>query len=98
MAKSPKEACPKCGKSDFAVAKDQSNKHYCQTKGCGNIWVPGLEQNMNRTDLVLKQALQDKVDLQAALDKLRAENKMLREKLAKYEPVDAPVAQDEIFS
>jgi hypothetical protein len=100
LAKSDKkEHCPRCNGTLYAVAQDKSNKHYCQTKGCGNVWVPGLT-NLNRTDLVLKQALQEKVDLQREVDRVRAENKMLREKLAKYEPVDAPVTDataEEIF-
>lgn len=68
MAK--KEVCTKCGKSDYAVATDRSNKHYCSTKGCGNIWVPGLE-GLKRTDVVIKALQVENEALKAEIDRLR---------------------------
>lgn len=90
MAK--KETCSKCGSTIFSVAKDKSSKHYCQAKGCGHVWVPGLE-GLGRIDVQLKNALQENVDLKRELDKSRKEVLALK---AKYEP--AAVSEAEIFS
>jgi hypothetical protein len=98
MAK--KEACPRCQNEKFAIAKDKSNKHYCQTKGCMHVWVPGLE-GMKRPDVVLKQAQVENQSLLAEVTKLRKENADLKSKLAQHESAkkaNKPAAEDEIFS
>lgn len=82
MAK--KETCPKCGKSNFSVAEDQSNKHYCQTKGCGNVWVPGLE-GLKRTDVVIKQLQLENQKLLEEVTKLRKENGEMKAQLGVIE-------------
>jgi ribosomal protein L37AE/L43A len=102
LAKPEKEECPKCGSKNFALAKDASGKHYCQK--CQNIWVPGLV-GLTRTDVQLKNALQENVDLKAALNKSRAELRDVTDELAemklKYEPPQddtRPSAEGDIFS
>lgn len=91
-----KETCPRCGKSDFAVAKDKSNKHYCQTKGCGHVWVPGNEA-MKRPDVVLKFTQEENRKLQTEVDRLRKENLDLKTKLEALSP-STEADKDEIFS
>ncbi len=85
-----KETCSKCGSSIFSVAKDKSNKHYCQAKGCGHVWVPGLE-GLNRIDLQLKNALQENVDLKRELDKARKLIVTLREQLGEIQTTEEDV-------
>lgn len=91
MAK--KETCSKCGKSNYSVATDRSNKYYCQTKGCGNVWVPGLE-GLKRTDVVLKQAQEENRKLKEELSASRKENEELKAKLKAQDKT----AEAEIFS
>lgn len=102
MAKPEKEKCPKCGSSDFAVAQDKSNKHYCAK--CQNIWVPGLV-GLSRIDVQLTNALKENVELKAVLDKERKELSEVKAQLAamklKYEPSQdetGPTAEGDIFS
>lgn len=99
MAKKEKEVCPRCGKSEIVKANDKSGKLYCQTSGCMYVWVPGME-NLNRADLVLKQAQTENQELKAAINSERAENKKLKARVQeledKYEP--KPASEDEIFS
>lgn len=93
MAKEPKEKCSRCGSVIFSVAKDNSNKHYCQAKGCGHVWVPGLE-GLKRTDVVIRQLKEENESLKNELDKSRKEVLALK---VKYEPTSEP-AEDEIFT
>lgn len=72
-----KEECSKCGGSNYVVATDNSNKHYCQVKGCKHVWVPGLE-DLKRPDVVLKQAQDENVKLRSEIDRLRKENAHLK--------------------
>lgn len=92
MAK--KETCTKCGSTIFAVAKDKSNKHYCQAKGCGNVWVPGLE-GLKRSDVVLRQAQLENIELKTEIARLRKENQDLR---AEANAKVAGKSEDEIFT
>ncbi len=78
---SKKETCSKCGSTIFSVAKDNSNKHYCQAKGCGNVWVPGLE-GMKRADVVMAKLSQENEALKTEIAKLRAELKRYAEEHA----------------
>lgn len=94
MAK--KESCPKCGSTIFALAKDKSGKHYCQAKGCGNVWVPGME-NLKRTDVVIRQLQTENRELKEALAAVRRENRELKEEMALMKGDAAPTS-DEIFS
>lgn len=100
MAKDPKEKCPKCGSTIFALAKDKSNKRYCQGKGCQHVWVPET-QGKGRVDIVLMQAQKELGELRDALNAERAENKKLRARVIeleeKYEPKPA-TPESEIFS
>lgn len=92
MAK--KETCPKCGKSDYSVATDKSNKHYCQTKDCGNIWVPGLA-GLNRNDLKITALMAENESLKTEIERVRKLNKEL---VAQLEQIEMPEADDEIFT
>jgi len=84
MAK--KEKCPRCGGVDIAIAQDKSNKHYCQTKGCMHVFVPGLD-GLKRTDVIIK--------------KLQEENEALRDEVFKLRQAAKPKTkskeEDEIF-
>lgn len=93
MAK--KESCPRCNSTIFATAKDGSNKHYCQAKGCGHVWIPGNE-GLKRTDVALKHAKEENTKLTAEVTKLRKENSDLKERLAQY--VNEKPSENEIFS
>lgn len=97
MAKSdPKEKCPKCGGTIHAKATDKSGKLYCQAKGCGNVWVPGME-NMNRPQLVIAQLQKENRELKESLNKERAEVRRLTEELDKLKPAVEAEAK-EMFS
>lgn len=96
MAKPEKEKCTKCGSTIFAKATDKSGKLYCQAKGCGNVWVPGLE-GMKRTDVVIKQLQIENQELKTELDKVRKENRSLKEQIEALQPAKEPDAA-EIFS
>lgn len=82
MAK--KEACPKCSGIQFSVAKDKSNKHYCQTKGCGNIWVPGLVE-VKRPDVLIRKLQEENNKLAAEVNTLRKQNGELKARLGVQE-------------
>jgi uncharacterized Zn finger protein len=105
MAKKESVKCPKCSGEKFSVATDKSNKHYCQTKGCGNIFVPGLDA-MKRPDVMIRHLQQENQKLLAELTSLRNENQKLKEQLVKLQPPTEPnaappveeVSQDEIFT
>lgn len=94
MAK--KETCPKCGKSEYAVATDKSNKHYCQTKGCGNIWVPG-NPGMNRTDIKIKALTEENESLKLEIERVRKVNRELTAELETYRDVAAGEPAPDIF-
>lgn len=93
MAKPEKEKCPKCGGTIHAKATDKSGKLYCQAKGCGMVWVPGME-NMDRPKLVIAQLQKENQELKKALNDERAANKSLTEQLEKLQPK----SEAEIFS
>lgn len=45
MSEENKEVCPKCGNSDFSIARDMHSTRYCR---CGNTWLPKLREE-NKT-------------------------------------------------
>lgn len=72
-----KECCPKCNSTIFVKATDKSNKHYCHGKGCGHVWIPGVEVS-SRPDFMIQKLQKDNFELQDQINKLRKENESLR--------------------
>jgi hypothetical protein len=95
MAKQEKEKCSKCGSTIFAKATDKSGKLYCQAKGCGNVWVPGLE-GTKRVDVVIKQLQLENQELKTALNKEREQVRKLTVQLETIQPQQV-ATQPDIF-
>lgn len=98
MAKNDtKEKCPRCGSTIYAKATDKSGKHYCQAKGCGHVWVPGVDVK-GRPDVMIQRLQKENFELQEQINKLRKENDVLKTELSKFKNEKPPEATDEIFT
>ncbi len=71
---SKKESCPQCESSQFAVATDKSNKHYCSK--CAHVWIPG--GGLNGVESRLKTALSENAELRIKCSRLEKKLEALR--------------------
>lgn len=95
--KSKKETCPRCNGSVFAIAKDKSNKHYCQAKGCHHVWVPGADAS-GRIDLAMKATIMENEALKTEITQLRKEVETLKSQLTKIEKIGKAAEASSIFT
>lgn len=83
-----KEKCPKCGGEAIALAKDGSQKRFCQAKGCMHVWAP-----MSPDQVKTVKMQNEMKELSEEVIRLRSENEKLKKRIDLLAP---PLPEEEV--